>query len=741
MDIPADPMPPAPLFAVRRKRPGAALAAMLLGGTAIAHAQTTAGVPTETVTTKTKPAPKPAGRTAQPSSATGAAAEQVTVTARRHYVAEHTDVATKTSAPLLTTPQSISVITHDQLELRSVQTIDQAVQYSAGVVSGSYGPDSHLDYITVRGFTPTEYLDGIQLPTAAVIDATARPEVYGLQQIDILKGPASALYGQTPPGGLIAMVSKRPTATPVGEVQLQYGSFASKQAAFDLGGPLDDSGTLLYRVTGLYRNNGTQVDYDNARREFIAPSLEWRISPDASLTLLGEYQNDHDHTTVQDLPSQGTVLPNPHGKLSSSLYVGDPNFDTYRREAYNFGYDFNYRIDDNLTFHQNVKYFQNFSDYYTIYGQGLQSDLRTLTRYTYTVAGAPSSTGADTHLEGRYETGAIHHDILLGVDFRHSFDNTALGFGNGPTIDVFDPVYNVPIVRPPVASQIVLDQNQTGIYLQDQASYRHLFLTGSVRYDFVQSDQHDLIASTFSATSDRAPSGRVGLSYLLPAGFAPYAQFSHSFQPTLGYSFSGTPFTPTTANAYEVGLKYKPPSTNIFTTLSAYSLTEDNALTPDPDPAHSGFQVQTGQIRVRGVELETIARLGDNFSLNGAYSYTDARYTKANDASLGKQVLLVAPNQFSILGDYTWPTGQLAGLGLGVGVRYVGFNYGDPTNEIKTPAYTLTDMILHYDIKHWHLAVNANNLFDRTYIATCYSYDSCNFGSRRTVYLTAAYRW
>jgi iron complex outermembrane receptor protein len=719
---------------MQKRRPILAVA-LLAGVAAPALAQTDAAQQTPGAE---HAAPKASAKGAAPSHA---ALEEVTVTARRHYVATDTSAATKTKTPLLTTPQSVSVITHDQLDLLAVQNLEQAVRYTAGIISGSYGPDSRFDWLTLRGFQPTQYLDGIQLPTAAAPEGQARFDTYGLQEIDVLKGPSSALYGQVPPGGLIDMISKRPTLNPTGELQLQYGSFDSKQAAFDISGPLNDSGTLLYRLTGLWRDANTQVDVDHGRRTFIAPAFTWRITPDATFTFLSHYQNDRDRTTVQDLPAQGTLLPNPNGQLPTSTYVGEPNYDSYRREAFDFGYDFDDRINDLFSVHQNVKYTELNVDYYTVYGQGLQPDLRTLNRYTYTVDGMPSDTGADTHLEAKFQAGPIHNDVLFGVDFRHSFDNTAVGYGNAPSLDIYAPVYGLPVPVPPVASQVVLNQNQVGLYVQDVAQIGALYLTGSARNDWVDTAQHDLIAKTQTSTSNSAPSGRIGASYLIDGGLAPYAQFSHSFQPTFGYSFSGAPFLPTTANSYEVGLKYKPPATNVFLTAAAYDLTETNALTPDANPAHAGFEVQTGQIRVRGVELEGTARLNDNLSLNGSYSYTDARYTSANDASLGKQVLLVPPNQFSVLADYTVSSGRLAGFGFGAGVRYVGYSWGDPTDAVKVPSYTLVDAIAHYDLPHWHIALNANNLLDHVYIATCYSLESCNYGSRRTVYFTVARRW
>jgi iron complex outermembrane receptor protein len=667
--------------------------------------------------------------------------EEVLVTARRHYVATDTDAGTKTAIPLIETPQSISVITQDELELLQIQNLEEATRYTTGIISGSYGPDQRFDWLTLRGFTPTEYLDGLQLPNAAVAEAQSRLDTYGLQQIEILKGPSSALYGAVPPGGLVEMTSKRPTDKEFGEVQAQVGTFHHYQAAFDVGGPIDSDHMLLFRLTSLFRDSDTQVDYVHDRRYFIAPAVTWNISSAATLTLLGHYQYDRTGTEPQYMPARGSLLPNPFGTLPTSRFLSEPDYDKYQRRTIDVGYDFNYRLDDHWSVHQNLKYTDLKVHYNTIYAQGLQADLRTVNRYTYLVNSSPSDTAVDTHAELHAASGAVEHQVLFGFDFRRSTDNSALGFDVGPSLDAFAPVYGQAVVNPAISVQNIIHQDQRGFYVQDHAKIGQLALTGSVREDQVITHTHDTIGMTYSEQRDSAFSYRGGANYLLDSGFAPYVTASKSFQPTIGNSFSGQSFKPTTGTSYEGGVKYQPPGISSLITLAAYRTTEQNALTPDANPQHLGFNVQTGEIRVQGVELEGTARLNDNLSLNAALTYTDAKTTMSNGPDLGKRILLVPQTQGSVFGDYTIRSGGLSGLGFGGGIRYVGNVYGDPTDQVNTAAFTLVDALVHYDLPNWRLSVNVNNLFDKVYLSSCYSLDSCTWGNRRTVLAAISRHW
>ncbi len=678
-----------------------------------------------------------AGDPAPDAPAEDPATEVVTVTALRHYVPTDNTTATKTDTPILETPQSISVVTQDELQLLHVQNLEQATRYTAGIVSGSYGADDRFDWLTLRGFQPTKYLDGLQLPSA--VFAQSRLDIYGMQQLDILKGPSSVLYGQVPPGGLVNMESKLPTPEAFGEVQLQIGNFDSTQGAFDIGGPLDDQGQFLYRLTGVERENDTQTDHVHDSRQFIAPAATWNILPGMSLTFLSHYQHDQTGTTVQFLPAQGTLLPNPNGQIPESTYVSEPDHDRFDRREYDIGYKFDYHMNDTWSFHQGFRYGDVDALYDTIYGAGLQADLRTLNRYAYLVEEDARDVALDSSATANFRTGPLDHQLLFGVDFRHGEDTDGTGFAPGPSIDVYAPVYGAVFPRPAFYTHTDQNQDQVGLYAQDQIKVDRFVLTLSGRHDWVDTSTDNLLAGGTSRQDDAKFSWRAGLNYLFDNGVSPYVSYAKSFVPTLGTTFEGAAFQPTTAKQVEAGIKVQPPGYRSLVTIAGYDLTETNASTIDP--VHEFSSVQTGEVEVKGVEVEGVARLSDALSLNLSYAYTDSEVTRSNGDDLGKQLTLVPKHQASALADYTLKDGPAAGLGFGGGVRYIGATFGDAENDWRAPSYTLVDAIVHYDLAHWRLAINANNLFDRRYVATCNGANYCYYGSSRTVLGTISYHW
>ncbi|WP_254063428.1 TonB-dependent siderophore receptor [Rhodanobacter sp. L36] len=658
-------------------------------------------------------------------------------------IAKDTGSVTKTDTRIVEIPQSVSVITADQLSERGVHGIEEAVWYTAGAQGGGYGSDSRSDWLLVRGFTPARYLDGLALADGSGTGIT-RIEPYGLERLEVLKGPSSVVYGEMPPGGMVNMVSKQPTEQPLHEVGLQVGSYDLHEATFDFGGPLDDSGHWLYRLTALARKSDTETDYIKDDRYYIAPALTWKPDDSTSLTLLSRFQKGDTTAAAGFLPAEGTLLPNPYGKISRHRFTGEPGQNDYDKTIATIGYAFHHDFTNGVAFSQNLRYGKTDVDNNggNVGAFGLLSDERTLLRYLFPNEDHTKTFGVDNNLQYAFDTGALQHTLLAGVDYRRGHDDysSAFAFGVAP-LDVFNPVYGSPITVPAYTSRTVQTQTQLGVYLQDQIKIDRWMLTIGGRQDHVKTDTDNLIGVQTSATQkDDAFSGRVGLNYLFDSGVSPYVSYSHSFQPTVGSNFSGDAFKPTTGDQYEAGVKYQPADGQGLLTLATYQITQQNALTIDPN--HTLFQVQQGETRLRGLELEGRWNIGSNLSVYGDYTYSHSRVTKTNDlASLGKQIALLPKQQASLGADYTIVSGPLAGLGFGGGVRYVGDHYGDIYNQWKTPAYTLFDAAVHYDIKGWRLQLNASNLFDKDYVSVCNSNVWCYYGYSRQVTLSARYRW
>ncbi len=680
-------------------------------------------------------------------------------------VATQSASGSKTDTPLRETPASISVISRKQVEEMGAQGIDQAVRGTPSVVSQAGGLENATDYMYVRGFTPTFLLNGLYLPPGESFTeggGTNSPKIepYGLERIEVLRGSASALYGQLSAGGALSLVSKRPTETPFGEVQLQTGSYARKQAAFDFGGPVTEDGTFLYRLTGLGRITDTQIDYVGDERAFIAPSFTWKPTADTTFTFLSSYQKSKSDSQGF-LPAEGTLLSNPNGRISTSTFLGDPGYNDFDRESGTIGYEFEHRFNEVVSFKQNLQY--GFSD---LHSEGLTA--RTWTDSTQRTANRRASMfdvdnktfAVDNQVKLNVDTGSINHTVLAGLDYQNSRVEKLLQFGtNTPDpIDVFNPVYNG---YTPLGYRIgdAYDQRleQFGIYVQDQMRYERWLLTLSGRHDWASTDYLNKEDGLRTGRNDDAFSGRAGLNYLFDGGWSPYVSYATSFQPTIGTTFTGDAFEPTRATQIEAGLKYQPEGSPIFLGLSVFDITKTNMATTDP--VNLDYQVQTGEGRIKGIELEAKATLFDNVDLIASYTYSKSEITKSNESTIyngveydwqGNQLPFVPKHQASLWVNYRFEEDTaLDGLSLGAGVRYMGDLYGESGNVFKTAASTQLDLSASYDfgkknpdLEGLNLRVNVTNVTNDTRVNCVNAFVfGCYYGEGRSALATLTYRW
>ncbi|MBV1885770.1 MAG: TonB-dependent siderophore receptor, partial [Parvibaculaceae bacterium] len=618
------------------------------------------------------------------------------------YVARRSLGGTKTGALLIETPQSISVVTRDQMDARAVQNIGEAVQYTAGVQVNRRGESSGLagSNIVIRGFggdgtagaSSNEYVDGLRITGTNFASAGFEPYLY--ERIEVLKGPSSVLYGQGTPAGVVNHVSKRPTEEPLYEVQIEAGSFDRFEGAFDLSGPIDADGKFLYRLTGLALDTKAQTNFTSRKRRVIAPALTWQPTEATSLTILANYQEDNARGGfINRVPAYGTILANPNGEVPDDFYSGDPNYNDWDRTMYSIGYQFEHRFNDTWAFRQNTRYLHNDLYFESIFGS-LLPDLRTLSRSTFGADETADDVTVDNQLQANFATGAVEHTMLFGVDYQHQRKDTLRRSGSAPNLDIFAPVYYQAITIPAVYQNIEQTSEQVGTYLQNQSKWDKWVMTLGGRYDWADSETKNLLGGGVSNESDSAFTGRAGLGYMFDNGLVPYLSYSESFEPQGDVDFSGTPFEPTTGTQYEVGIKYEPTGYNSLITVSVFQLTQQNVLTADL--VNSGYEVQTGEIRSQGVELESIASLGNGLSLTGAYTYLDLEITKSNNGDVGNTPIAVPDHSASLWADYKVGEGDLSGLGLGLGVRYMGSSYGDAANSFRVPSYTVFDASVQY---------------------------------------------
>ncbi|ADJ23143.1 TonB-dependent siderophore receptor [Hyphomicrobium denitrificans ATCC 51888] len=717
-----------------------------------------------------QPAPPPVEITEQVGSAAGTATETATGPVDG-IVATRTATGIKTDTPLLEVPRTVNVVTKDQIEQQNAQTIGQALRYTPGIMLEKYTASGLFDVFVVRGFEAPTYLDGLILPNEQTL-TFAKPFVdpYMLERIEVLKGPASALYGQAPPGGLIDMVSKRPTEEAQNEVFFTFGNHDWVQGGFDFSGPVDKDGKLSYRLVGMGNTTDLQMDFTDRQRFFIAPSLTYRPDTSTTLTLLGSFATTNGYGPQQYVPLELTKKYAPLGRIPYSRYLGDPDNDHSRLDEYWFGYAFEHRFDSALTFRQNVRFSSVDAEVTSIRTEGLARDLtgeiidyRTVNRTNNYVAGYTNDIVVDNQLEARFFTGALAHKALVGLDYQYGQGASDYRFGAAPPIDAYNPNYDLPL--PPVSALLRYlnsrnQHDQLGVYAQDQIKFDGWNFTFGGRHDWAHTETNgtQFNFNTFAydpvdvSIDDQAWTGFAGLSYVFANGFAPYVSYSTSFQPASGLTLkdgNGNVLKPTTGEGVEAGVKYQPLGTQTMLSAAVFDLKQQNVATPNA--SNPPITIQAGEVEVAGVELEARSKVTENLDIIAAYShYFKAEITDdANPANIGNVFPSVARDNASLWAKYTWHEGWIAGFGLGGGVRYTGSQYADSRNVWKVPGYTLFDLAASYDLGYLSpkyegasLQLNVANLFNTYYVATCVTSDAyCGLGAERTILATLRYKW
>ena len=643
-------------------------------------------------------------------------------------------------------------------------------------LSGTRGASNTYDHLIIRGFaaegqSQNNYLNGLKLQGNFYNDAVIDP--YMLERAEIMRGPVSVLYGKSSPGGLLNMVSKRPTTEPLKEVQFKAGTDSLFQTGFDFSDALDDDGVYSYRLTGLARSANAQQKGSEEQRYAIAPAFTWRPDDKTNFTFLSYFQNEPETGYYGWLPKEGTVEPLPNGKrLPTDFNEGAKN-NTYSRNEKMVGYSFDHEFNDTFTVRQNLRFAQNKVSQKSVYGYGMCSDPlytkdqealkaspclsipqsqwgHTLTRQYVIDNEKLENFSVDTQLQSKFATGSVDHTLLTGVDFMRMRNDIDSWFGYAGSVAPSD-IYNLDRSdfdfgahpNPSGPYRVLLKQKQTGLYVQDQAQWDKVLVTLGGRYDWADQSSFNRDYGNKSERDDKEFTWRGGVNYLFDNGVTPYFSYSESFEPASQTDANGDLFAPSKGKQYEVGVKYVPEDRPIVVTGALYQLTKTNNLMADPNG--SLFSVEGGEIRARGVELEAKAALSASVNVVGSYTYTDAEYT-TDTTYKGNTPAQVPKHMASLWADYTFFDGPLSGLTLGTGGRYTGSSYGDPANSFKVGSYTVVDALVRYDLARVgmagsNVALHVNNLFDREYVASCFNTYGCFWGAERQVVATATFRF
>ncbi|WP_265458042.1 TonB-dependent siderophore receptor [Aeromonas salmonicida] len=652
-----------------------------------------------------------------------------------------TGTAMKVEVPMAETPRAVSVVNREELDQHAVLKLDEALRYRSGVFTGLYGSDNDADWFKVRGFDAASYLDGNRLFSTGYYVWT--PEPFGLESVEVLKGPASILYGEAPPGGVINAISKRPTATPQGQLDLQMGSRELRQIGVDVSDALTDNSR--YRLVALYSERDGVLNDTYNDRVYLAPSVTLDISDRTSLTLLASFKHDEGVPTNGFFPVYGT-LNTSGGQIDPSTNLSQPDYDRNRNTQISAGYELAHQLNQTWEFKQNVRF--NYNDLllrqtyiFPIY------EGTTASRGLVYRDGDTKSATMDNQMVGYRNTDSTEQTLLLGLDLQRHVNEgqEADNFGMG-SINTMNPDYSgFPGFDESTTTHQKSTKGQSGLYAQHQIRWDDRWLlTGGGRFDYVETHNISEAKSKEEKQYDHELSLSGSLMYLADNGLSPYIAYAESFEVLPGIDpNTQNSYKPLKGTLYETGVKYAPSFLDGYINLALFDLEQTNSLVS----TGSGQQTQAGEVTSQGVELEGSVQATEALRLTAAYTYTDA---KTNDTGKGDRRASLIPRHIaSFWGNYKVQQGIASGLELGTGVRYVGSSVGigavnaDYTpiyGSAQVPAHTVWDAMIGYDFaKNWRAQLNVNNLLGETYVASCDYY--CYYGEPRSVVGSINYRW
>lgn len=641
----------------------------------------------------------------------------------------------KSSASIQDTPFSVDVIDAKQASEMGAYNIEGALLYTAGVYAGRYGFDTRGDWAGIRGLTPSAYLDGLR--SSYGFYNNVRPELYTLESIEVLKGPASTLYGQAELGGIINATSKLPKSTAAREVEVQVGSNDRKQIALDVTGPVNEDKTLLYRMVALTRNSNTQVDYVNDDAVVLMPSLSWRPTTDTNVTVLYTYQENKSKVSSQFLPAIGTLFDGPQGKIPTSRFAGEPGWDRYDTKKNELALFADQRLNEAWKVKANLRKTNSSSitrEIYTTTNAVLDA-AGNISRTITTADRATDVVASDIRLEGDLRLGPTRHQVTLGFDYQNALwkEWNYLSATLPGTFNVYSPVYGT-VNTSALTSADTADNKivQSGFYITDHMEIGPVVVSAALRRD--NASNQVIGGATPGTAKNQATTGQAGVMYRFANGISPYISYSEAFVPNLGTDGSGGYLKPTTGTQDEAGVKYLSPTGNTSLAFAWFDIMQQNRVSNGAMPGG----LEQAQAAINGWEINAKQRLG---ALELLGNYTDM---SATNPTTQKRLSSVAEKAASVWAQYHFAGGWRAGIGS----RYTGNVTGNLGMPVA-PSVVQYDAMIGYTVGKWDWRLNVQNLTDEEYVSWCRGpatltstvLRDCGYGARRNVMLTANFKF
>jgi iron complex outermembrane receptor protein len=630
------------------------------------------------------------------------------------YVVLNVNSATRSDTPLLDTPQSVQIVPQEILKDQQIIRLDEALRNVSGVTFGGTDLGRNLQF-NIRGFDEAPILgNGFRQFGADVVTETAN-----LEQVEVLKGPASVLYGEIEPGGLINLVTKQPTSEPFYQLETQFGNRNFISPSLDISGPLTKDGDVLYRLNTLYRSSDDIQNVDrNIERFYLSPVVTWKISDRTALNFELEYFNEERPPNL-GLPAIGNQIADvPFDRITN-----EPD-DFGEEEFISVGYNLEHRFNDKWKLRNAFRFTQQNALLEVAFPFEFDEETVTVTRFWASQPQEGESYSLQTSTEGKFATGKIAHKVVFGLDLNLTEDNfndlIRLDSENPLELDLFNPVYGAS-PRPdfdtlPLLSDIETETRRLGLFAQDRVAFTdNFFLLAGLRYDTVKQIVTDNLELTETSQNNDAVIPRVGVVYKPVKTVSFYGSYSQSFAPNSDTTTEGEALDPEKGEGFELGVKSEFLQGKLFTTLAYFNITKQNVATEDPDDPFSF--VATGKQQSQGIELDVTGEILPGWNIIASYAYIDAEVTEDNLIEIGNRLPDTPEHSTSLWTTYKIQQGDLQGLGLGLGFNFVGERQGDLDNSFQLDSYFLTNTAVFYDRDNWRAALNFRNLFDVDYIA------------------------
>ncbi|MDC7815575.1 TonB-dependent siderophore receptor [Pseudomonas sp. BLCC-B112] len=654
------------------------------------------------------------------------------------YRATRSASATRTDTSIHETPQSISVVAKDAVEDLGATRLQDALDYAGGVGRANNFGGQGLTTFTVRGFTTGEfYRNGFPINRGY----PNMPDANTIERLEVLRGPATMLYGRGDPGGTFNVVSKQPLPERTVTLGSQLNDQGMRRGTLDASGPLNEDGRLAYRLNVVGEGGDTFRDHVDTERYGVTPVLSWQVSDATRLIFEGDFMRNN-----APLDRGVTRYAKQIGSASRDSFFGEKDVGKLHNDNNMAQLRFEHLLNDDWTLGGGVQWLDGSLKGNAVEANGIAADGRTLGRNFNYRKLEWTDRDAQLNLTGHFDTAGLQHTLLTGIEYEdydyQSIIQRSSGAVGAYPIDLFDPLYGQP--RPALTRTPTHDKENLKTYaafVQDQVALTDkLKVLAGARFERFEHDYETYVPGGKSwQASDNAVTPRIGVSYDLTETLALYADTARSFKPNTGASRLGGGFAPEKGKSYEMGLKWEALDQQLSVDAAIYQIEKRNVLTTDP--VDSTFSVAAGEVRSRGFDVNVAGNLTPEWRVIGGYAYVDAEVTKDNVLRSGTRLLNIPKNSFSLLNMYEFQDGMLKGLGLGSGLRYVDERAGQTANTgFSMGSYTVVDLLGFYKVNDKvRLNLDLKNLFDRDYEEGAFGNVYAYPGAPRTLQVGIAY--